>query len=180
MFQNKGISFINSSANTLPHMNTYSTYGLSSSTGSGQQFSLNPSNFRPKKPQGSAQTTFVCIVCLKDRPMTNAVMLKSCVDHYYICRTVFFFLKIFLTIFCRIIFDFLILFKVSLRECFHSDQEPFHQGEVPCDWLWARDPREGDEELSRGKYFCYVPLPGGRVLWGQRAEGAAQEGWDAA
>lgn len=65
---------------------------------------------------------------------------------------------------------------MSLRECFHSDQEPFHQGKVPCDWLRARDPREGNEELSRGKYFCYVPLPGGRVLWGQRAEGAAQEG----
>ena len=90
MFQSKGISF-SSSSNALAHsgpgMNAYGACGLAGSTGTGQQFSLSPTNFRSKKPQGSAQITFVCIVCLKDRPMASAVTLKSCVDHYYICRT---------------------------------------------------------------------------------------------
>ena len=102
MYQQKvGSSFLSSSFSSPGSIITTgsSGYGLSSSTGMAQQqqqqqhFTLSPtSTFRPKKPQSAAQTTFVCIVCLKDRPMSSAVMLKSCVDHYYICRTVHFYL----------------------------------------------------------------------------------------
>lgn len=44
----------------------------------------------------------------------------------------------------------------------------------------TRDPRKGDEELSRSEYLRHVPLPGRWVLRGKRAEGTAQEGGDAA
>lgn len=36
----------------------------------------------------SVESTFVCVICMEDRPNSMIVSLNSCVDHPHICKSV--------------------------------------------------------------------------------------------